>query len=124
MMKVSVSGTDALSRRLNVLEKDIRKAALHGLETGADRIAKDARARVKTTSGDTGALENSIETRVDPRTLTVTVEATAPHAAFVEYGTVHQAARPFMTPALEENRAAVADDVARAVTEALKKFNR
>ena len=124
MMKVSVTGADALARRLNALEKDIKKAALKGLEAGAERIAEDARARVRASSSDTGELENSIETTVDPRTLTATVEATAPHAAFVEYGTVHQAAQPFMTPALEENRTAVADDVAKAVTEALKKFNR
>ena len=124
MIKASVTGADTLSRRLSALEKDIKKAALKGLEAGANRIAKDARARVKATSSDTGELENSIETTVDPRTLTATVEASAPHAAFVEYGTVHQVAQPFMTPALEENRAAVADDVAKAVTEALKKFNR
>ena len=44
------------------------------------------------------------------------VEVTAPHALFVEIGTEHQAAQPFLSPAVQDH----ADDYAIALKEALK----
>ena len=52
---------------------------------------------------DTGALKNSISTTMDSD-LSATVAPATEYAAFVEFGTRHMGAQPYMTPAAEANR--------------------
>jgi HK97 gp10 family phage protein len=48
---------------------------------------------------DTGFLRRSIHVEPDSPALRISVIASAPYAAYVEYGTPHSPAQPFMTPA-------------------------
>lgn len=63
----------------------------------------------------TGELYNSIRTavRVDGKRIIAAIGASARHARFLEFGTSRMAARPFMRPALQENRRSIFHIVAR-----------
>ena len=50
---------------------------------------------------DTGFLKNSIKGDVDRSKAVGEVAVTAEYAAYVEYGTRHMAAQPYLTPAAE-----------------------
>ena len=53
---------------------------------------------------DTGFLVNNIVLDIDSNGLGANVESRADYSSFLEFGTSKMAARPFMQPALEENR--------------------
>ena len=53
---------------------------------------------------DTGFLVNNIALKVDVDGLGASVESRADYSTFLEFGTSKMAARPFMQPALEENK--------------------
>lgn len=55
-------------------------------------------------ASDTGYLVNNIFLNVDVDQLGASVESRAEYSSFLEFGTSKMAARPFMQPALEENR--------------------
>lgn len=121
MIKVTVTGQEKLARHLAKLERDIRSGAAKALAEGAEAIAQSARERVAAQTDGTGELEDSIRVVTSSDGLSARVEATAPHAAHVEYGTVDQSAQPFLTPAVEENRDAIVDGVRDAVRDAVRK---
>mgnify|MGYP001311453115 CR=1 FL=1 len=53
---------------------------------------------------DTGFLVSNIFVSVDADGLGASVESRADYSSFLEFGTSKMAARPFMQPALEENK--------------------
>ncbi len=53
---------------------------------------------------DTGYLVSNIFTNIDTDGLGASVESRAGYSSFLEFGTSKMAARPFMQPALEENK--------------------
>ena len=71
----------------------------------------------------TGRLAASLSVVADPATPHVTVVASTPYATFLEYGTRHMAARPFLRPAVEAHgeaaRSRLAEALRRAVASAL-----
>jgi HK97 gp10 family phage protein len=69
-------------------------AVAHGL---GSRIVAEAEARVPVATGE---LKESIGYRVFPSRWVLRIQATAAHAWFVEFGTLHMRARPFIRPAL------------------------
>lgn len=68
----------------------------------AQRIADRARSLAPV---DTGQLRDSIEAEGTGSATVWRVVARAPHAIYQEYGTVNQPGTPFLTPALESERA-------------------
>jgi HK97 gp10 family phage protein len=89
--------------QLDQLAGDIGKSGVkvaavmrHGVATTATRVESQARAAVPV---DTGTLRNSITVQVSG--LSALVEARAPYASFVEYGTVRRPPQPFMVPAAQ-----------------------
>jgi len=88
-----------------------RRMALLSREAAA-RVVADAQARAPV---DTGQLRDSI--RAVPGVVPTfwRVEATAPHAQFVEYGTRFQSAQPYLIPALEAERRGFVSQMAGAV---------
>tara|TARA_R100000388_G_scaffold92267_1_gene75111 strand:+ start:3752 stop:4177 length:426 start_codon:yes stop_codon:yes gene_type:complete len=56
---------------------------------------------------DTGFLVNNISLKIDTDGLGASVESRADYSAFLEFGTSTMAARPFMQPALESNKAKI-----------------
>lgn len=69
------------------------------LTAGAERVAARARELVPVR---TGTLRASIGVRTASAGAGVQVEATAPYAAYVEFGTIHMAAEPYLQPAVDE----------------------
>jgi HK97 gp10 family phage protein len=59
----------------------------------------------------TGRLRDSINSRMTGRT-TGSISADTPYAAYVEYGTRFMAARPFLRPAMEQQRPRYLADLA------------
>ena len=55
-------------------------------------------------ASDTGYLVNNIFVNIDADGFGASVESRADYSSFLEFGTTKMAARPFMQPALEENR--------------------
>ena len=53
---------------------------------------------------DTGYLVSNIFTNIDTDGLGASVESRAAYSSFLEFGTSKMAARPFLQPALEENK--------------------
>lgn len=76
----------------------------------ARSIAAGARQRAPVR---TGYLKRSIE--VIPNRPGFTVQAGAPYAAFVEYGTATQRARPFMRPSVETSKQSFLASLIRAI---------
>jgi HK97 gp10 family phage protein len=69
------------------------------LQATGGRMVAYARAIVPV---DTGELRDSIGATWDASTLTLTLHADAPHAAFVEFGTSRMAAQPYLRPTLAQ----------------------
>lgn len=70
-------------------------------------------------NADTRELDTNINTVV-VGPLRVNVEATAPHAAYLEFGTSRMAERPFMRPATDKKRPEAIDLIRRAVDRSTK----
>jgi len=100
-----------------LIEADAEKSITDGAVSGAGHIPSRPG---EPPNEDTGALRRSIETRIvaSADVPTVHVEAggpIAPYAVYLENGTSKMAARPFMRPATEKNRAEVVSRVSAAV---------
>jgi len=100
-----------------LIEADAEKSITDGAVSGAGHIPSRPG---DPPNEDTGALRRSIETRIvaSADVPTVHVEAggpSAPYAVYLENGTSKMAARPFMRPATEKNRAEVVSRVSAAV---------
>lgn len=79
---------------------DLAAAALPFAREAVDRHAHEIESRAKVQAPvDTGYLRNSIHTKITNGGLTGIVHAAAEYAAYVEFGTRHQRAQPYMTPA-------------------------
>ena len=83
--------TDHLAQRLDAV-----------VEVSARRVEKRAKAIVPV---DTGATKNSIAVHHSPGSLMAEIGPTTHYAPYLEFGTRHMAARPFMTMSLESERA-------------------
>ena len=55
-------------------------------------------------SSDTGFLASNIEIKLNRQELSVDVESRADYSVHLEFGTQNMKARPFMFPALEQNK--------------------
>lgn len=91
------------------LDATLSPAVRKSVQAGCELIQAAAKgyAPVKT-----GALRDSITVDVQQVALTSvkgTVAAHVPYAVFVEYGTVHMKAQPFMRPAIDETKGAIED---------------
>ena len=101
-MAANVKLTGSLTKRMQRGERRVTAAVA---ATAKDVVAA-AKARAPV---DTGHLKASIaRERVDEHAVAVTVdtrdESHPSYAAFVEYGTRHMAAQPFLRPAVEAAR--------------------
>lgn len=89
-----------LSRRMASYEKKLKQV----MENLADQIVAGARTRVYQNLKNpksNSALAESIRTKRQPDSV-IHVFTDKSYARYVEFGTVTQPARPFLTPAVEE----------------------
>lgn len=107
------------------VEADAKKSIVSGEKTGRvyrrRSITHQASAPGQAPASDTGRLVNSINSYLDVTSIEATVvagEGAVKYAAMLEFGTRHVAARPFMFPALEQNKAWIKERLAEAVRKA------
>lgn len=70
-------------------------------------------------NADTRFLDSNIETAIGGPGI-VTVTSNAPYSSALEFGTSKMASRPFMRPALQKNRAKIAEMVGEAIRTTIK----
>ena len=87
----------SLKSRFPEIERKMALRISAAVKEGADEVAEDARSRVPV---QTGKLRDSIEvTRKGPAR--TAVEVGIFYGKFLEFGTKHASAQPFLVPALE-----------------------
>lgn len=89
---------NAIPALIAYVESESRAAVLKS----AERVAAKARSYAPV---DTGYLKSSIEASSVTSGKEADILVGAPYGAYVEYGTVHMAAQPFLTPAIREEEA-------------------
>ena len=70
---------------------------------------------------DTGYLVSNINLVMDTDGLGCSVDSRADYSSFLEFGTSKMSARPFLQPALEQNKNSIQYQVWKATKDALKK---
>jgi HK97 gp10 family phage protein len=114
MLRFTIDDPAAFARRLRALgqaaEKELRPAL-------AELGAEAAHAAREMAPQRSGRLRESIQVEAVADAPAVDVAATAPYAAFVEFGTLRRPARPFLSPSLQFARRRL-DVLARALIRA------
>ncbi len=124
--RVRVDGLRQLGERMKRLSSDIAlKAAAQATAGGARKVKKQAQTNIKRSpSVVTGTLHDAVivkklgkrDTQLTSEHIvtvrrrktgrkTKTKQASAPHASFVEFGTVNMPAEPYLRPAIEQDQA-------------------
>lgn len=110
-----------IKKTLSNLKKTVRVTANDVRNTAITSIVQNPRAGDEVTrynptrtiriskegdppASDTGFLASNIHLVVDADQLGASIESRAKYSAFLEFGTRHMRARPFMQPALEQGR--------------------
>ena len=101
----------ACFRAANLVKNEAQTSIAQGAKTGATSTRYDpkrqhrASAAGEPPASDKGFLVSNITSEVDVSRDEIIgiVRSSAPYSAFLEFGTVRMAARPFMQPALEKN---------------------
>lgn len=94
------------------------------LEAALDDAAVRVRSEAQALAPGSGALRASIEIVAGADPLTTRVVAGAPYAKFVEFGTRHVAARPFLHPALALEKPRLVAALSAALAGALSRLGR
>ena len=86
----------------------VRNTAITSIQSGAKSGVMygkhQASAPGQAPATDTGFLQSNIVLNIEASGLVANVESRAMYSKFLEFGTVKMKARPFMFPALEENK--------------------
>ncbi len=99
-----------VGRAGNLVRNTAVKSILQGAKSGVSyekynpRRRHTASASGEAPASDTGYLANNINLDIDVDGLGASVESRADYSSYLEFGTSKMSARPFMQPALEENR--------------------
>jgi len=120
-MRASLIGRNRLKRALGDAGAETEAAAGDVLREEGARIAQSARQRVRALRDPERPARSHLAASigVEEEDRAVQVKAEAAYAAFVEFGTRHMPAQPFLAPAMAEHRAQVRERLARAVEEIL-----
>ena len=95
MFKVTFKGAPEAVAFLTKASPALREAVKKSLKQAAILVKADAIYRVPVR---TGVLRKSISYRVNSDEMGFTVGASAPYAAYIEYGTRYMRAQPFIRP--------------------------
>ena len=94
--------------KLGIAGNLVRNTAIASIQSGAKsgrRYGKHtASAPGQAPATDTGFLQSNIVLNIEATGLVADVESRAKYSIFLEFGTSKMKARPFMLPALEENK--------------------
>lgn len=109
--RVIRSGNLWTSKNMSGVQKN---AVILTLAEMLPRVQQDAKSKVPVA---TGRLRNSIKTKLDRYKFSGSVYTEVRYSHLVEYGTKSMTARPYMRPALDENR----KDILRTFTRELSR---
>lgn len=129
-MDIQVKGLDSLIRKLAFLGGNADTAIDRGLAVGAQRVKSTAK---QICPVDTGRLKGSIESHKSAKNA-YSVGTNVEYAGYVEFGTGQRgdpkvdhttsvkgmSPRPYLYPALEQNKDAVGKDVQTQIIAAIK----
>ncbi|GER08227.1 hypothetical protein GCM10007972_17520 [Iodidimonas muriae] len=104
MIEMRLDGKEAVERGLEKAVSRAEQALRKQLEEAANDLADLARAQILT-QRQAGRVTPSVlaeSLSVAPLETGFSVQASAPHAVFVELGTARMAAEPFLQPAFDE----------------------
>ena len=120
---------NAMRGSVQIVVNDAKRSVARGPKTGRiyrrGNITHQASAPGEPPATDTGVLVNSIAGDVSKTANGVVqgyVRAGAGYAGYLEFGTRKMAARPFLFPAVERNRAAIQQFLQRAIQTAAARF--
>lgn len=119
-MRIRVEGIEDVLKEFNRFDRESRENLRKAVRRNANTLRNAIRNRAPVRSGN---LRDSISARYDKDGFGADVGPTRPkgsHAHFLEFGTIKMAARPFITPAAEEQREKYLNDVRNAVRGAIK----
>ena len=119
-LRIKIEGAEDVLRAFDRFDKASRENLRTAVKKNANALRKAIKDRAPV---DTGNLRDSIAARFEKDGLGADVGPTRPkgsHAHFLEFGTVKMPARPFITPAAEEQRDKYLNDVRAAVRGAIK----
>lgn len=102
-MRVRIEGMPKLRAALLRVTGEAERTTQREVKRSALNVQNGARLRVPV---DTGRLRNSIAHEIDESGLNATIGTNTEYAPFVEFGTRRMRERPYLFPALEEERAA------------------
>ena len=102
-MSVRIEGMGRLRATLLRVTGEAERTTQREVKRAALNVQNGARERVPV---DTGRLRNSIAHEVDANGLNATIGTNLEYAPYVEFGTQRMRERPYLFPALEEERAA------------------
>lgn len=99
MIEIEVTGLEEAMRKMGNLKAKLHDEVTQAVKEVADMVVDEAKTYAPIR---TGVLKRSIQIKeVDNFNSAVTIEAAAPYAGFVEYGTSKQPPQPFMRPPLD-----------------------
>ena len=84
-------------------KKDMTQAMRRTLTRGINLVQTEAKLIVPVAEVNGGTLRGSIVKAVDPVKLEATVTTNTEYAGYVEFGTSHQKAQPYLRPALTKS---------------------
>ena len=89
-------------------KKEVFTAITKAEKTALEEVGffVEAEAKLRTTVS-TGTLKRSITSAVDANDKSVTIGTNIEYATYVEKGTSRQKAKPYLTPAVEENKSKI-----------------
>lgn len=120
LRRMKNTGAKAVARALyqagQLIELEAERSITAGSVSGKNHVVS---APGQPPNADTRFLDTNIETHLENEHL-VTVTSKADYSAALEFGTSRMAARPFMRPATEKNRAKVGELVGVAISATIK----
>tara|TARA_R110001592_G_scaffold335837_1_gene620844 strand:+ start:113 stop:526 length:414 start_codon:yes stop_codon:yes gene_type:complete len=93
-----------IDRGSNMIRNTAVKSILEHGSTGVSYGKHTASLAGNPPNSDTGFLAGNIFIKMDNDRLGASIESLADYSASLEFGTVNMGARPFLQPAMEENR--------------------
>lgn len=122
--RIKLTGDKTLEQNLKKITRSAKGRALKkAAKAGAEPIVKEAKRRVPVDTGKTQKHIRSWISKRDSDSVTVSVGVTAKSRAhvarFLELGTSKMPARPFLRPAIDEEKQKAAEETQKTMAEAV-----
>lgn len=130
LIDMEVKGFDELEKAIKELRLDFDKELKKAIRRAGKKVLEDARRNfARNYQQRTGKGLESIKLVVKERKDFLTAVITAGggdayYMPFLEFGTSHQEARPYLRPAIDDNRQGIVDDIKKELQKAIVRMER